>query len=235
MSQSLSINGTTLHEVRMPGKSDRRDVFVLLTCPKDEVRFVCDEDQISIAVPSFLAVEIYRVGILPQNREVPVAVKVSGRSVGWFVVTDVGYPVPGQEPCTHVTFTLSRVPQPESLPETTAPRKPSRRRRDQGTYVTDMSHFPHEASELAKLPAPARKLVSFLSLLIEEATSAFPAFDHDSRIRCRSKGCTGSVRVLLPSVDEPIRWRCPACGHNGVISNWRNVKWNQLEQSDLSQ
>jgi hypothetical protein len=100
-----------------------------------------------------------------------------------------------------------------------------------GTYVTDITHFLDDAGELvAEMPGPARKLASFLVLIIDATTEGFPARDYDTRIRCRRKACTGSVRSLLTSVDDEISWHCPVCGHHGVIRKWQGTKWNQIKQ-----
>ena len=81
-----------------------------------------------------------------------------------------------------------------------------------GTYVTDVTHYLNEAGELADMPSPARKLASFLILLIDETTQAVPAEDYDIHIRCRKAACTGSIRTSLASVDDEIFWQCPNCG-----------------------
>jgi predicted RNA-binding Zn-ribbon protein involved in translation (DUF1610 family) len=98
------------------------------------------------------------------------------------------------------------------------------------TYVTDITHYLDEAGELAEMPAPARQLASFLVLLIDAATQAFPADDCDTHIRCRTSACVGSIRTSLSSMDDEISWHCPDCGHNGVIRNWQGTKWNQRRQ-----
>ena len=96
-----------------------------------------------------------------------------------------------------------------------------------GTYVTDITHYLDDTGELAEMPGPARKLASFLVLLIDEATQAVPADDYNTRIRCRKTACTGSIRASLASVEGEISWHCPDCSHNGVIRNWQGTKWNQ--------
>lgn len=99
-----------------------------------------------------------------------------------------------------------------------------------GTYVTDITHFLDERGELvAEMPGPARQLASFLVLLIDAGTQAFPANDYDTGIRCRMDSCTGSIRTTLTSKTEEISWHCPDCGHHGVIRNWRGTKWDQIE------
>ncbi len=97
-----------------------------------------------------------------------------------------------------------------------------------GTYVTDITHYLGNDGELAEMPGEARKLASFLVLLIDITTQVFPAHDHDTRIRCRTDTCTGSIRASMASKDGEIVWRCPKCGHNGIIRNWQGTKWDQI-------
>ncbi len=87
------------------------------------------------------------------------------------------------------------------------------------TYVTDITHYLDERGELTDMSAPARKLASFLVLLIDATTAATPARDFDTRIRCRTAGCKGSIRTSLARLDEEITWHCPNGGHSGVIRN----------------
>jgi predicted RNA-binding Zn-ribbon protein involved in translation (DUF1610 family) len=97
------------------------------------------------------------------------------------------------------------------------------------TYVTDITHYLDETGELAEMPGPARKLASFLVLLIDATSQVGPVSDFDTKIRCRTDACTGSIRTSLASMNDEIVWRCPDCGHNGVIREWQGTKWNQAK------
>jgi hypothetical protein len=133
-----------------------------------------------------------------------------------------------------VTFTLTCVLQEDARPA--GLQKPAQIATPQNTtYVTDITHYLDEAGELAQIPRPARRLASFLTLLIEEATSAPSAREHDSRIRCLAKDCRGTIRTSLPPGQVEIFWRCRACGHNGIIRNWNNTRWNQLNRMEEPQ
>ena len=96
------------------------------------------------------------------------------------------------------------------------------------TYVTDITHYLDDHGELvSEMPGPARKLASFLVLVIDAVSQDIPANDFDTHIRCLREGCTGSIRASLVSIKKNITWSCPDCGHNGRISNWQGTKWNQ--------
>jgi hypothetical protein len=93
----------------------------------------------------------------------------------------------------------------------------------------DITHYLDDVGELGEMPGPARKLASFLVLLIDATTQAFPVDDHDTHIRCRENACTGSIRTSLLTVIEEISWHCPECGHHGVIRKWQDTKWDQTK------
>ena len=98
------------------------------------------------------------------------------------------------------------------------------------TYITDITHYLDDQGELVStMPGPARKLASFLVLVIDSVSQDIPVDGHDTRIRCLQHGCSGSIRASLMSMNDEISWACPDCGHNGVISNWQGTKWNQQD------
>ena len=97
-----------------------------------------------------------------------------------------------------------------------------------GTYFTDISHFLDDEGKLqADMPGPARRLASFLVLVIDTASQSIPNDNYNTHIRCREHGCVGSIRSSLMSMNDEISWACPACGHHGVISNWQGTEWDQ--------
>jgi hypothetical protein len=40
------------------------------------------------------------------------------------------------------------------------------------------------------------------------------------------KGCVGLIVPMLIEENDEIYWVCVKCKTNGVISNWRNTKWD---------
>lgn len=100
------------------------------------------------------------------------------------------------------------------------------------TYITDMTHFLDASGEIpADIPKEGRELASFLALIVDEVTSAFPDSDCgvDTGIRCRTKGCPGQIVGALDDLGEPIHWCCIECGHSGVVSNWQKTKWDNTK------
>jgi hypothetical protein len=94
------------------------------------------------------------------------------------------------------------------------------------SYVTDIQHFLDNSGELAIQPVPARKLPCFLTLIIDSVSQSISEEMHDTRIRCRAKGCRGTIQAMLNTRTEPIIWRCPVCDQRGSISNWQRTKWD---------
>lgn len=226
MPRIIAINGTRLDEVRMPLEPDGSGALSYLSYPMSEIRFAHDDSAICLIVPAYLSVELYRIGIFPQDVNTPVEVSVSGRSVGRYVMSDVRYPQRSDSPFGQVTFTLTRVPQGNAR-NAGEQRLSHAAATGRDTYVTDITHYLDETGEVAPMPGSARKLASFLTLLIEAGTSAPPTGEHDSGIRCRTKACRGMIRTFLPPSRDEISWHCPLCGHNGVIRNWQGTRWNQ--------
>jgi len=106
----------------------------------------------------------------------------------------------------------------------------SRQANMSGTHVTDITHCLDNTGELAEMPSPARKLASYLVLLVDATSQVFPVSDLDTNIRCRMDACRGSIRASFTSINEEIVWHCPDCGHYGVIRNWQGTKWNQAQR-----
>jgi len=229
MSTTIAINGTRLDKVHMPAEPYSKGEVTYLLCPKSQIRFSRNEGKLCLVVPAYLSVELYRTGILPQDANTPVAISIGGRPIGRYTVSDVRYPIHCDSSFGQVTFTLTQVPGRNA--RSAGVRLPSQSESaGSGTYVTDITHYLDETGELARMPDPALKLASFLTLLIEAATGAPSASEHDSGIRCRAKACRGTIRTSLPPGRDEISWYCPACGHNGVIRNWNNTKWSQRKR-----
>jgi hypothetical protein len=96
-----------------------------------------------------------------------------------------------------------------------------------GTYHTNIWHYLDDKGEIITVPLPARKLASFLALIIESVPSTRSADCHDTGVRCRKRGCQGSIVSRLVKDTGTISWYCPACGHNGVIGDWQGTKWDR--------
>ncbi len=228
MAKTIKINGTRLDKVRMPLTPPGNGVVASLTYPTSMIHFSRNDRELCLMVPAYLAVELYRIGILPQDANRPVQVSLGGRPSGYYTVTDVRYSHGSPSLLGDVAFTLTRVVRGQA--RRTAGEPPSSRRvAGGGGHVTDITHYLNAAGELLPSPGPARKLASFLTLLIEAATGTASGHYDDSGIRCRTKACTATILTMLAQNGDEIAWHCPLCGDHGVIRNWQDTKWNQLK------
>lgn len=210
----------------MPLTPPGNGTVAFLSYPMSQIRVSRNDCGLCLIVPAYLAVELYRIGLLPQDANLPVEVAMGGLAPGWYTVSDVRYPERASSPFGEVTFTLTRVLRGHA--GSAADEAPSSQSGEvEGTYVTDIRHYLDESGEIARMPGPARKLASFLALLIEAATGTASEHYHDSGIRCRTRACRGTILTRVPPNQSEITWHCPACGHHGVIRNWQATKWNQ--------
>ena len=97
------------------------------------------------------------------------------------------------------------------------------------TFIADMRHF-MEQDPGKELPGPAVRIRRFLGRIIEASTVATPGLLTQTGSRCRRrpghKPCSGSLQVMLTELPAQIRWLCPSCGDNGIITHWRGTPWD---------
>lgn len=93
--------------------------------------------------------------------------------------------------------------------------------------VTDLDHFlglPEDA------PGPARRLAQHLADVVRVATAGDAGDPWPSALPCRRRParrpCPGRMIVTRTDPEAPIRWRCSACGDEGVISNWADSPYD---------
>ncbi|MBF0235590.1 MAG: hypothetical protein HQK62_09950 [Desulfamplus sp.] len=89
----ISINGRYLHELRMPLVPYKNiNSVVSLSYPKNRILFEqYGEGMLKLTIPSLLALEMYRVGLLPQDANNAFSVSISGKPIGNYKVVDFLY------------------------------------------------------------------------------------------------------------------------------------------------
>jgi hypothetical protein len=92
--KGISINGKKLHEIMLPLQPYNNCNSVVSQCyPKNRIIFDQQEGGIlSLTLPSKLALEMYRVGVFPQDGNESFPVSISGKSVGNYTVEAFVYP-----------------------------------------------------------------------------------------------------------------------------------------------
>ena len=87
------------------------------------------------------------------------------------------------------------------------------------SYVSDITHFLDNVGELKEMPASVRRTAKFLTAIVDTETRHYPTIGHSTGIRCRKRGCKGSILASLQTADGKITWWCLFCKQNGVISD----------------
>ena len=92
--KGISINGKKLHEIMLPLQPyDNCSSVISLCYPKSRIIFNQQEGGLlNLIIPSKLALEMYRIGVLPQDADESFPVSISGKSVGNYSVGTFVYP-----------------------------------------------------------------------------------------------------------------------------------------------
>ncbi len=91
--KGISINDKKLHEIMMPVVPyENCNSVVSLRYPKNRIEFTLSDGLLKLTVPSKLALEMYRVGVLPQDKSQDFPVSISGKSIGKCKVEGFLYP-----------------------------------------------------------------------------------------------------------------------------------------------
>ncbi len=107
--KGISINDHKLHDVQMLLVPYNKGLVSSLLYPKHRIKFEIIADNLNLEIPGFLALELYRTGILPQNTAECVIVKVSGKKIGQFKIVNFRYPNSHSRNRESVTITFQRV------------------------------------------------------------------------------------------------------------------------------
>jgi hypothetical protein len=89
--KAIAINGHKLHEIEMSLVPYSKGTISFLRYPKHRIQFSVEGNNLALKIPAFLAVELYRQAILPQEQTQSVFVKISGKEFGQFQVVDFRY------------------------------------------------------------------------------------------------------------------------------------------------
>jgi len=97
--------------------------------------------------------------------------------------------------------------------------------------ITNIKHFLDEDGKLPELPVEARKLVDFLSSIIESASGNYDLPVSFAQAECMrttdNTSCPGDIEVWVYAEDNNIGWQCLECGDEGVISEWSGTIWDK--------
>ena len=99
------------------------------------------------------------------------------------------------------------------------------------THVSNLTDFLDNNGQLVDSPASLGKMAAFLVSIVDAVTPKCPAIGHNTGVRCRNRGCKGSIHASLQHADGRITWWCLLCEQNGVISDWSGTKWDRTAGS----
>ena len=113
--KGISINNYKLHQIRMLTVPYSKGVVSYLSYPKHRIQFEFKGNSLFVKLPSFVALELYRRGILPQNAEEAISVKVSGKVIGKFQIIDFRYPNSSSYEHDMIAITLEKMAKNHDL------------------------------------------------------------------------------------------------------------------------
>ena len=102
------------------------------------------------------------------------------------------------------------------------------------TWIVDITHYLDARGAIVAAPTPARRLAEHFAAIVGAATSDPQRAATASGVRCRRRPgrrpCPGEIRASITLDDRmDVVWECPACGDEGVISNWQGTLWDCLD------
>lgn len=91
------------------------------------------------------------------------------------------------------------------------------------TWITDLEHLPPPDVEV---PKASRVIADYFFRIADEAIRLRVGIEEiTTDIHCRRRPgrrpCKGLICMQVAE-DGRLRWRCPECGDNGLMSNWND-------------
>lgn len=97
------------------------------------------------------------------------------------------------------------------------------------TWITDMTNYLDDTGGIAAMPGRVRRLADHFGTIVAAASALTPGKVVRTHVSCRRRPgrrpCAGRIQAIRNAEDR-IRWQCPSCGDNGLISGWRGTPWD---------
>ena len=98
-----------------------------------------------------------------------------------------------------------------------------------------MRHYDYPDEEAHRVTQEGVRLAAYFASIVE-GTVAGPRLGGATGVRCRRRpgrlACSGVILSELHSGGHELRWWCPVCGDNGVISNWAGTRWDPARKAE---
>lgn len=88
----IAIDGKSLHDIKMKLKRSNTSNITLISYPEHRIKANVNNDTVTLMLPPLLALELFRLGILPSNKNDAISVKLQGKALGSFRVEDLRHP-----------------------------------------------------------------------------------------------------------------------------------------------
>ena len=98
-------------------------------------------------------------------------------------------------------------------------------------WIADISSFdaPDGPTSRGRNANKVRFLGQIVSAASLMATGEYQVSSVQCRRRPQRRRCPGKIRLGRDPDSDEVHWTCPVCGDRGVVTNWRDTRW------DLSQ
>ncbi len=63
-----------------------------LQYPKHRINYKTTENEVVLEIPSMLTLELFRKGILSSDKDAEIALSISGKKIGKYIIDDFRYP-----------------------------------------------------------------------------------------------------------------------------------------------
>lgn len=88
----VKINGRDLHKVQMRLNCEAETAVAHVSYPEHRIKSEIREGLLVLRIPPLLVIELYRSGILPQDMNLPVRIKIQNKDYGCWKMTGLKYP-----------------------------------------------------------------------------------------------------------------------------------------------
>lgn len=97
------------------------------------------------------------------------------------------------------------------------------------TWICHLTDFLDERGGIGPPSGPARRLAEHFGAIVAAASRLPRRTVATTSVACRRRPgrrpCPGRIQAVVTE-ESPIRWQCPACGDNGLISSWEGTLWD---------
>jgi len=97
------------------------------------------------------------------------------------------------------------------------------------TWIVNMTDYLDDTRGIAEIPGRARRVADHFGMIVAAISTMTPERVVRTRVKCRRRPgrrpCAGRIQAVI-NADARIRWQCPICGDNGLISGWQSTPWD---------